>query len=294
MYKTKAFIATELDKKRIPYGFIKQYTFKMRCPFHPTLDRNPSLQVTITKPWSVVYKCWSCGAGGGGWNNIAEKAGLTKLTTNQKATTIDAVKYNVNQINKQDEITIGKDLVCYPFNDQWREIPYAFLQQFNPRIWYDQTSAAWRLILDVNIYDELQGYIGAALYEGTKPKYRNLKGLAAKEVFFPLNTLLHDTAVLVEGPYDAIRLQYFGYPAMAILGTDNWSTIKVSLLASAGIEKIILLMDGDDAGYKAVRDIWPTINKGFNVKVLYLYDGFDPGNMGPEYFEQLNNILKGA
>ncbi len=111
------------------------------------------------------------------------------------------------------------------------------------------------------------------------PTYMNAKGLwSLNKGLFPFDYSVKvmleknvSTVVLVEGPRDALRLLKAGIPAMSILGTHSWSDSKRRLLERAGVTKIVLLFDGDEAGEAATELIYPTLIDRFEVVVIPLW-----------------------
>jgi hypothetical protein len=121
------------------------------------------------------------------------------------------------------------------------------------------------------------------------------------------------TIVLVEGQRDTMRLYGHGVPAMCIFGTGNWSSQKFRLLEEAGVDRVILMMDGDPPGIEATEKMLPDLIKVIgDVKVIKLWkvkgspylryahhenpkkaaeaDGvqlYDPGNMPEWIIEKL-------
>ena len=81
--------------------------------------------------------------------------------------------------------------------------------------------------------------------------------------------------VLVEGQLDAIRCWTVGLPAIAPQGTSI--TENQLLLIKRFSEKVICLLDGDDAGRKAALRVLPMAWKaGLDIQFFELGDGIDP------------------
>jgi 5S rRNA maturation endonuclease (ribonuclease M5) len=90
--------------------------------------------------------------------------------------------------------------------------------------------------------------------------------------------------VLVEGPRDAIRLIGFGIPALAILGSNNWSEQKRDLLMTLDLDMVLFAFDNDKGGKLAYKNCAPSL-KGFvhRIKIKITGEdkhgvGYDPGN----------------
>ena len=111
----------------------------------------------------------------------------------------------------------------------------------------------------------------------------------------PRNTLLygyHRAArlqqrgvVLVECPWGVLRLHQLGIPAVALLGT-HMSPRQRDLLSE--VPRLVLLMDGDEAGRSAAQ----AISQRFPVSVVVdLPDGLDPDDLSDHELAKLERHL---
>lgn len=132
---------------------------------------------------------------------------------------------------------------------------------------------------------EFVGYVGRAV-DSSEPKYMLPpieKGFRKSHLLFNLHRVLADFAdsnyvVLVEGVFDVIRVYQSGFPAVALLGSSI-SDEQVRLLQKY-FTSVIVLLDGDDKGKKAVGDIVTKLAcNDLYVKAVML-NGVDPGEMG--------------
>ena len=103
--------------------------------------------------------------------------------------------------------------------------------------------------------------------------------------------------VLVEGQLDAIRCRTVGLPAVAPQGTSI--TEGQLLLLKRFNEKVICLLDGDNAGRKAALRALPLAWKaGLDIQFYALPDGTDPDNsilkMGEAFKNEIMNNAVGA
>lgn len=88
------------------------------------------------------------------------------------------------------------------------------------------------------------------------------------------------TVVIVEGPWEVMRLHQLGLPSVALLGT-HLSDAQRAILSRAG--RILLLLDADAAGIVASRRIASEIaNHGPVVDEVRLGDGLDPDDLSDE------------
>ena len=91
-----------------------------------------------------------------------------------------------------------------------------------------------------------------------------------------------DKVVLVEGPYDALKLYAAGVPALAILGTGNWTAQKASILLGLGLSTVFVMMDNDKSGWEAQDRIVKDLQQSIKTVGLRLPASLkDPGGMSP-------------
>jgi len=88
----------------------------------------------------------------------------------------------------------------------------------------------------------------------------------------------HAQIILVESILDALSVQMAGaFNVAAIQGTQGLSDADVTLLTESGVQRVLLLMDGDDAGQKAALKITQRL-AGFHCENRVLPDGHDPNS----------------
>lgn len=88
------------------------------------------------------------------------------------------------------------------------------------------------------------------------------------------------TVVIVEGPWEVMRLHQIGLASVALLGT-HLSNVQRPMLARAG--RILLLLDADPAGTVASRRIASELaGLGPAVDEVRLPDGLDPDDLSDQ------------
>ena len=92
-----------------------------------------------------------------------------------------------------------------------------------------------------------------------------------------------ETIVLVEGPFDVIRLQRLGFPSMALLGTSISERQIDILLDDFDVELIVVMLDGDAPGRKAVPALVQRLAQDFFVRDVKLPDGDDPETVAEDF-----------
>ena len=269
------FVMTELRSFAGPKKETANSTFII-CPYHA--ERTPSGRVFHYPASSSAgsFRCYGCGAKAS-WNELAVKLGLKPF---KGAKPVEEYAHTINmptedEVENDFEDFTFKDL---PRNKLWREIPTNLLIDVGCKLIsvYGQS----RLYMPVLVKGKLEGYIKARLRKSSEhPSYINAKGRWSKlKGLFPydysialMQKLGISTMVLVEGQRDALRLLASGIPALCILGTQSWTLEKQTLLELGGVDSLIVLMDGDDAGIAATETIKDMSRLMFNVKVLKLW-----------------------
>lgn len=298
------------------------------CPFHR--EKTPSFGINLNPNHKRVPlgfgHCFGCGTKKN-WNQIAKALGLKELSNMKSDGTFkqeyvaplsDKVKKelfeNENGLSLQD---IEKEWGCvlsYPIEktETWRDINGNLLRKIGCWVSVDEYDNKC-LLMPVTIDGTIVGAQKALWEKSVKkkiPSYLNYTGEWIKEEgLFPydyVEKLIRKTnrkyVVLVEGARDALRLLEKGYPALAILGTNNWSRKKLDLINLLNIDFVVIMMDADDPGVAARREIKELIKNKIETKVVKLdkiqyniqgkfekKDAWDPGNIPEKY---LNKILK--
>ena len=268
------------------------------CPFHE--EKNPSLGVNIKygkfhdgkKIPLGFFRCFGCKKKGG-WNVLAEKLGLQQINGHRSldytpSIDLKGVKASLfpEETAEGDSDTAGNldDYTLFDLDKwhhkEWRGFKVELLKKLGAKLAYHDESQSFNIWFPVKVNKKRVGWFTALTkpIEG-KSSYYNKKGVWIKKTgLFPFDTALKmmlrkglKTMVLVEGQRDALRLLRAGIPAVAIMGTNNWTDDKIYILENAGIERIILCMDGDKAGKEATKKIKPTVLKYFEVETIKLW-----------------------
>ncbi len=256
-----AFVLAQLstyagDKKAVN----SESTF-VQCPYHT--EATPSFRI-FHSPASKspgYGKCYGCGASHP-WNEFAQKLGL-KGWESAKPSEVFA-----SSLRLEEEIKPEKEELTFtdlPRDKVWRSIPTNFMITTGAMKCTNQwgTSMVW---MPVNVLGRQRGYLKARLRkEKDKPSYINSKGTWSRDTGLFLYDFVREmypklkTVVLVEGPRDGLRLNYLNIPTISILGTQSWSPRKTRYMELLGVDRVILCMDGDDAGQAAIEKITPLL-----------------------------------
>lgn len=239
----------------------------LKCPFHN--DRSPSMWVNAK---TGKFGCFGCSAHGV-YDDLAARMNLEpyvrdpmrpaqalfrKVVVGSEGTSFDK--------SQVDKFT----LTDLPPNKIWREISTNLLIKVGCQLATHKEYGSKFVFMPIKVRKELVGFTCGRLRkrEGLT-SFVNAKGSWVKtEGLFPFDYAINlmrkigsKTIVLVEGQRDALRLLQNGIPAVCFMGTNTWTDQKSLLLHLAGVERAVLMLDGDDAGRNAYPGIAESVSK---------------------------------
>mgnify|MGYP006290284627 CR=1 FL=1 len=109
--------------------------------------------------------------------------------------------------------------------------------------------------------------------------------------------------ILVESAIDALSVEVAGYPnVIAVQGTNGLKDSDIDTLKTCGVQKVTLLLDGDEAGQKAAKRLAARLggsasggkesDYSFSCSVVTLPDGHDPNSYLVKYgAEKLGELI---
>ena len=125
------------------------------------------------------------------------------------------------------------------------------------------------------------GYAGRRLQPGDRGKWGFPPRLPKSTLLYGLHRLRAATqVVVVEGPWEVLRLAQLGAPAVALLGT-NLSLHQERLLSRW--PRLVVLLDGDPAGRDATRRIAARLQ----ATPILLAGGRDPADLDDDELRSL-------
>ena len=162
-----------------------------------------------------------------------------------------------------------------------------------------QVRSGWyanRVIIPFYLHDELMGWCATDIL-GKKEwirRHPTLSGDEYKKVLYPKGfkrgqylfgvdniQVGAEYVVIAEGAREVMKLWQHGHDAVAVLGSAI-SDGQVELLASLGPKKVVIMMDGDDAGYEAQRRIAKKLGEFLDARKCIVPHGFDPKALSPK------------
>jgi len=241
------------------------------------------------------FYCFACGVKGRSWNTLARLIGAAELSEDDLPDPFGILAEDLKRQQAADNFDMSLPWDLAPWKGEYRGLSESFLLKCEATRWYDEAAKCRRLMLPIRIQSELKGWVARRIDDKKEMKYRNAPKMKAREILYPYDVvyrhlqpqLKNKTAVLVEGPIDALRLVYNRIPAFAILGTNNYDESNKLLLLNLGIERVIIATDSDPAGKKARQAIEPDLEQWFQVEHFYPPWKKDPGDMADKFVQKL-------
>lgn len=134
----------------------------------------------------------------------------------------------------------------------------------------------------IPIYDEagrLVAYAGRSV-DGAEPRYRFPAGFMKSAILFNLHRVSSDEVVVVEGFFDCLNVWQAGYKNVIALMGCSLSAEQERLLSR--FNRIILFLDGDDAGVQATRVIADRLVRSRFVRVVKIVGAEQPDELSSE------------
>lgn len=139
-----------------------------------------------------------------------------------------------------------------------------------------------RLVIPIhNPAGELIAYAGRST-DDSEPRYRLPEGFKKSLALFNLHRLgdLADTVIVVEGFIGTMWVHQCGFPNVVALMGSSLSDPQADLLAR--FKRVVLLLDGDEAGRAGAAQIAARLVHHVFVKVVGGHDGKEPDRLFPE------------
>ena len=135
-------------------------------------------------------------------------------------------------------------------------------------------------------------YANCNVPKGT-PKYLLPEGFTKQSVMFNLHRLLLQPdgrqrlrVYMVESYFSVFKLHELGLPVVSPMG-HSVSEEQCELLASLGVDEVIVLFDGDEAGAQGLHESLPHLAQYFYVHAPAVPEGFKPHKASEEEIKDL-------
>jgi DNA primase len=299
------FIIEQLDRVgvQVMEGMSTPTDLKAFC-FKGHDDKTPSLSIRRS---DGAFLCFGCGVKGKDWNSFAAYLKVDRLSEEDMPDPFLTLSHQMERQHKKaakdaEEFSLPWDVD--PWDRPYRGISAETWKRIGALRWYDDDPRiqAERILMPIRMKGILRGWVArrtdsAPPGEKLDMPYRNAPGMSSQDCLFPLDTVTAmqpDVVVLVEGPMDAMRLVNYNIPALAILGTRNYVADNRVHIQNTGATRVILAMDGDEAGDDVRWEISPSIREMFDLAHFVCPPGKDPGNMPRAYLDKLWRVTRKA
>jgi len=263
----------------------RDYLIKCLNPEHN--DSNPSFRVDKV---SGIAHCFSCGYK----TNIFKYFGIF---TNQIPLKIAKLKEKIQEL-KRMSTGLAELPGSVPYTRSHRGISVETLKYFGAFFTTQVDKMEDRIIFPIkSITGKTEVYVGRHLLSNGNPRYLNYPG-GVQIPLFPASVPRGSRSmVLVEGLFDMLNLYDKGLDnAVACFGTNTLQKdMKQKLMPyrAQGVTKVFIMFDGDEAGRKASSFLKPLIEEeGFEVEIISLDDGDDPGVLDQESVSSIVEYVK--
>lgn len=122
----------------------------------------------------------------------------------------------------------------------------------------------------------------------TKYKRFEMPNINPKPIY-GLDYLTGDEVIVCESIINALTCWAYGYQAIALLGTG--SEYQIEEIKELPQRRIILALDGDNAGYKGTKKLYEALKNTKMVSVLKIPEGKDVNDLSKEEFNALYKEL---
>lgn len=274
-----------------------------RCPIH----QGQSIEAFHANLERNVFHCFACGAGG---NVLDFVAAMERCSVREAALRLQEKRLCGTQgplfrpaeaklVTKKREFSnppLGFSLALdggHPYLVR-RGIDRATVDQFG--VGFCSGSGLMSGRVTIPIHDDegrLVAYCGRAI-DGIEPRYRFPAGFQKSRVLFNYHRALctgSDEVVLVEGFFDCMRVHQAGFPCVALMGVQLSEAQKGLLVR--GFRRVVVLLDGDDAGRAASGRVAQVMAPVTQVTQVHLPTGVQPDQMPVHQIQDLLAEAKG-
>jgi DNA primase len=146
-----------------------------------------------------------------------------------------------------------------------------------------------RIVIPIhNGKGEVVAYAGRAL-DGRIPKYKLPAGFHKSLELYNVHRAMvsgRQTVIVVEGYFDCVRVHQAGLPWVVALMGSSLSLEQEKVLVER-FERVILMLDGDDAGRVATQTIRAKLLQKCDVLTAAVSDGGQPDQLSPPQIREL-------
>jgi DNA primase len=275
-----------LKEKNITYKLQGQdYLVKCFNPEHN--DNNPSMRINKD---TGIFNCFSCSFKG----NLFKHFGILGTNINIRVTKLK------KKLRDLVESLVGTPLPdgSTPVNTPFRGISSKTLKRFEAFTTDSVEELVDRIVFPIkDATGKTVVYIARHILSNANPKYI-IYPRGVQVPTYPVKLLKGtNSIVLVEGIFDMLNCIDKGLEnVVCVFGTQTLKSNtdkKLLFYKAQGVTKVFIMFDGDDAGRIAAKELLPIIEEiGFQVEIINLEDGEDPGELSQENIDSIREYTK--
>lgn len=272
-----------------------------RCPIH----RGEGCETFHVDMKRKIFHCFSCGAGGDVLDLVAV---LDKCTVREAAARLQdwfpgmatceaprlrqrVTKGNIS-INPPLRFTLRGVDVAHGYMSA-RKIDRGTAATFGVGFYPGPGIMSGRVVIPIHDeHGQLVAYAGRSV-DDRLPRYRLPAGFGKSQVLFNFHraaAIAGDTVVVVEGFFDCLCVHRSGYEnVVALLGTELYE--HPAQLLQNRFSRVVLMLDGDDAGRAARDRVRARLKDRCDVRVIQLREGLQPDQLADD---ELRQLIEGA
>ena len=296
-------IEMDFSGKNVTRGWVNT-----RCPFCGDFSNHMGINLS-----SKNVSCWICREHGTFWKYIKAK---TKKENKEiyrllKPFLVGGPVYqDYEQTNhsKNEEVILPSHLYDKPLKIHKeyllsRDFKPSYLQRIYGIKYSGQVSKyvsqdrvidfRFRIIIPIYINGKLVNFTARDVTDTAEEKYKNCPTddvlLTTKDCIYGYDTLVGDTAVIVEGPTDVWNMGPGSCGIFGLKYTDN----QIKLLYNRKLKKVVLFMDNEKTAQKTAKTL--AFELGSFVDDVFIMEPdseiSDPGSMTQEQVRKFWNMI---
>ena len=156
-------------------------------------------------------------------------------------------------------------------------------------------SMTGRIVIPIhNSTGDVVAYAGRSV-DSSEPKYKLPAGFKKSAELFNLHRVLalsardRETVILCEGFFDCMKVHQAGLPAVVSLMGSSVSNVQEKILQK--FARVIVFLDGDEAGREAAQEISFRLARKTFVRVVDLPDGKQPDQLSSGELKELLSVF---
>lgn len=287
-------ILQALHFKKIVYRLSGTNNVVISCLSGVHKDVNPSMSISLDKE---LFHCFSCGFSGNK-KMLFEALGIEQEPYDQD-NILDRQQVAIQLLRDKLENFRNKhlDAIEYPddaetFCEGFKLVGAETIQRFHA-FTTDSYNLSNYLCFPILHNNKIISIIGRHFQDkptDSSPKYLILPaGAKIGNVLFPIDEIQDcSTIIMVEGLFDMLKMWDIGYTNTVCLFGLNLTDSHIKSLLRRGCIHVILMLDGDAPGQRAMRTLANTLTKHrIKVSQCLLPEDSDPNSLDPEIIHEL-------